>query len=141
MTEYPTAATTPAFAIALTELVSEISYAQDEEVPALAGLVQLCENFLIVLRRVMPQHINGARGEIKRMLGPLETICQPCVATWGGKASDEENACWQDELQGMSSSPAIVTDPAQPAQPAVEPEAPVPEQEMIAEPSSEPATC
>ena len=41
--------------------------------------------------------------------------------------------------KGTSFSPAIVTDPAQLAQPAVEPGAPVPKQETIAEPASEPA--
>ena len=102
------AATTPDFAIALPELLTEISYAyaQDEEVPALTGVVHIWETFPIVRRRVLPQHINAARGEIKRMLGDhLPALLHRPDHDWsssaytvrettcGVTASDEENTC------------------------------------------------
>ena len=61
-----------AFTIALADIVSEIGHSNDH-VPALRGLLALCDEFPVPHRRVLPVHVKSARAmllEIRSALLP-----------------------------------------------------------------------
>ena len=59
-----------AFTIALADIVSEIGHSNDH-VPALRGLLALCDEFPVPHRRVLPVHVKSARAMLLEILSAL----------------------------------------------------------------------
>ena len=81
----------PAFTIALSELVTELSHTAERDPTLLEGLLKVCDEFPIPHRHSLPVHINSAKATLRDVLGPLlpETMrpvpvpCDTCILRGG----------------------------------------------------------